>query len=202
MATKPDWLEEVARKVRRKNQLLFTRDSACLQPLLSTIRQATHRALVLWAFDCVRGPLEVLSQRLPDEPRPRAAVQLCWQWAQGAVKMPPAKRALLQAHAVAKGLQDPVLIANCHAVGQACAVVHVETHAIGLPLYELTALVHAHGLSACVRPMEEKLAFYQQRLCDWRARAGEQPGPWAAFLCTDAPNKEQLLYEKRQRATL
>lgn len=192
----PAWLAEVEARYRRKNKLLFTRDSLCLQPLLALIRQQSHRTLVVWAFDCVRGPLETLAAHLPGETRPQEAVRLCWQWAQGKLKMPPAKRALLEAHAVAKELSDPADSALCHAVGQACASVHVETHAIGLPLYELTALVLTHGLPQCAGPVEKKLAFYQQRLCHWQAHAGEQPGPWAPFLCTDAPNKEQRLYEK------
>jgi hypothetical protein len=36
--------------------------------------------------------------KYPDEPRPRRCLELCEAWAQGSVKMPEAKPAILAAH--------------------------------------------------------------------------------------------------------
>ena len=95
------WMKQVADKLKRQNQILFSRDSACLQELLELIRQQPHRVLVDWAFTCVERPLEILEAHLPREDRPRTAVETCRRWAAGEVKMPQAKRALLQAHQAA-----------------------------------------------------------------------------------------------------
>ena len=38
--------------------------------------------------------------------------------------MPVAKKAILECHAMAKELTDIADIALCHAIGQACSVVH------------------------------------------------------------------------------
>lgn len=59
----PQDLEEVRTKLRCGNQILFTRDSGCLQPLLALIRRQRHRALVLWALEGCRPPLALLARR-------------------------------------------------------------------------------------------------------------------------------------------
>ncbi|MHB8076331.1 putative immunity protein [Desulfosporosinus fructosivorans] len=56
-----------------------------------------------------------------------------------------AKRAILDSHAVAKKIDDSEYGALCHAIGHAGATVHVETHALGLPFYELTAIAFKYG---------------------------------------------------------
>ena len=71
-------LEEVRAKLRRGSQILFTRDSGCLQPLLALIRRQRHRALVLWALEGCRPPWRCLpaddrgNSALPRPCRPRA----------------------------------------------------------------------------------------------------------------------------------
>lgn len=192
------WMDDVQRWLSRHNQILFTRESPCLQELLAQIRRQKHRTLVLWAFRCVERPLAILRAHHPEEERPQQAVALCRLWAAGDVKMPVAKRALLQAHQVAKELSSPEDTALCHTVGQACATVHVETHAIGLPVYELTAIVRKYGLEACERPVEDRIAAYLECLQTCAQDVDADGRRWAAFLLDDSqPNKEQLLAEKR-----
>lgn len=64
-----------------------------------------------------------------------------------------------QVHALAKGLADPGDIALCHAACKACAAVHVEIHAIGLPIYELAAIVRTHGLENYEKAAVEKISY-------------------------------------------
>lgn len=151
----------------------------------------------MWALTCAEEPVKILSKHYPDHKEPEQAVLLCKEWAKGKIKMPEAKKALLQVHALAKELADPADIALCHAVGQACAAVHVETHAIGLPIYELTAIVRSLGLENCEKAVDKKISYYMQRLegCAKLLNSNE----WAGFLLDDSlPNKEQLLASKKQ----
>lgn len=190
-------LTDVRAKMARRNRILFSRESACLQDLLALIRQQTHRTLALWALACAQRPVRLLDERYPGETRPQTALALCREWAKGRVKMPEAKRALLQVHAMAKELTVPADIALCHAVGQACAAVHVETHAIGLPIYELTAIVLEYGMERCEKPLANRLDEYRACLDRCAAQTREGTGEWAAFLLDDSrPNKEWLLYQK------
>ena len=48
-----DWLDEVRGHLRRKNELLFSRDSAVLQPLRELLARQNHRAVTLWALSLI-----------------------------------------------------------------------------------------------------------------------------------------------------
>lgn len=136
---------DVEQKLKRKNMVLFSRDSECLQELKTLIEQQKHRTLVMWALDCSKVPLAQFEEKYPYELRPRKALELCETWSKGKIKMPAAKRAILDAHAAAKEINDRVYGSLCHAIGHAGATVHVETHALGLPFYELTSIVLKFG---------------------------------------------------------
>lgn len=62
-------------------------------------------------------------------------------WAKGQIKMPVARRAILELHALAKEINEEQLSLLCRAIAHACATVHTERHALGLPIYELTVMV-------------------------------------------------------------
>lgn len=192
---------DVEEKIKRRNAVLFSRDSECLQGLRVLIEQQKHRTVVMWALECAKAPLAQFEEKYPDEARPRAALELSEAWARGKVKMPVARRAILDAHAVAKEVADPAYGALCHAIGHAGASVHVETHALGLPFYELTALVRMGGMDGYQKRVLEKIDFYCARLLYWQENIDTLDVEWARFLLDDnRPNKEKLLSEKRASA--
>jgi len=113
--------------------------------------------------------------------------------------MPTAKRAILDSHAVAKEIDDTEYGALCHAIGHAGATVHVETHALGLPIYELTALVLKYGKDNYQKAVSEKIDYYYHRLVHWQENTDKLELDWADFLADDTrPNKEKILREKRK----
>lgn len=192
-------LSDVEIKIKKRNKIFFSRNSQCLQELIRLIQLQNHRTLVMWAFDCARLPLEQFEEKYPDERRPRTCLELCEAWARGRIKMPVAKQAILDSHAVAKEIDDSEYGALCHAVGHAGATVHVETHALGLPMYELTAIVLRRGKDNFQEPVREKLIYYYNRLLYWQENTDKLELSWADFLLEDArPNKESLLAEKRR----
>ena len=173
---------ELARGMRKAGRkILFDRDSPCLQELLRLLGVSGHRAQVAWALDCAEQALAVLEAQWPGEARPRAALQKCGAWARGEIKMPEAKRAILDAHAAAREAANPRLAALAHAVGQAGATVHVGTHAPGLAFSELTAIRLGAG-PAWEQAVAEKIGFYLERLAFWRDRADDPERAWASFL--------------------
>lgn len=176
---------EVERKLKKGNALLFSRDSLCLRELGRLMEGQSHRVLILWALDCAEAPLALFEAKYPLEPRPRAALEVCAAWARGQVKMPTAKRAILDAHAVAGEIGDRAYGALCHAVGHAGATVHVQTHAMGLPIYELTALVLLSGEGGYRDKVLEKADYYCRRFVHWRDTADSLDIPWAGFLSGD-----------------
>ncbi len=190
---------DVEQKLKKKNTLLFSRDSECLQELKLLIEQQKHRTLVMWALDCAKVPLSQFEEKYPYEKRPRVALELCQAWARGKIKMPAAKRAILDAHAVAKEIDDRVYGALCHAIGHAGATVHVETHALGLPFYELTSLVYKLGADEYQDTVCNKIDYYCQRLDYWQENIDKLNLEWANFLLDDSrPNQEKLLNQKEK----
>lgn len=189
---------DVEIKLKKRNKILFSRDSQCLQELINLIQLQNHRTLVMWALDCAKVTLEQFEAKYSDEFRPRICLELCEDWARGKVKMPIAKRAILDSHAVAKEINEGEYGALCHAIGHAGATIHVETHALGLPFYELTSIVLRYGKDNFQKPVSEKIDYYYNRLLYWEENTDKLGLDWADFLLDNTrPNKEKLLREKQ-----
>jgi hypothetical protein len=169
-------------RIKNRNKLFFSHDSQCLQEMRRLIEVQNHRTLVMWALDCAKLPLEQFEAKYPDETRPRKCLKLCEDWARGKIKMPIAKWAILDSHAVAREINDSEYGALCHGIGHAGATVHVGTHAIGLSIYELTAIVYKYGKENYQGPVEEKINYYYKRLLYWQDNTDKFGLEWAGFL--------------------
>ena len=176
------WLAEVSAKAKRHNQILFSKESLLLDNLRHLIDQANRRALTLWALELAEDTVLQLAERYPEDLRPEEAIAASRAWAAGEIKMPIAKWAILNCHAITKELADPADIARCHAVGQACSVVHTSGHALGYPMYELTAIVLELGLDNCREPIEQRVMYYKQRIRYWMEYEKNCQQSWAGFL--------------------
>ena len=161
------WLADVSAKAKRHNQILFSKESFLLADLRHLIDQSNRRVLILWALELAEETALQLAERYPEDLRPREAIDAARAWAAGEIKMPTAKQAILNCHAMAKDLTDPADIARCHAVGQACSVVHTAGHALGYPVYELSAIALELGLDGCRDVVEDRVRYYEQRLHYW-----------------------------------
>ena len=177
-----DWLIDVQRRMKRKNSILFAKDSPFLTDLSDLISRIDHRALVLWALELGEEAAAVLLLRYPDETRPQTAVSTSGDWAAGRVKMRAAQRAILDVHAFAKEIKSPEDIALCHAIGQACGVVHTAGHAMGFPIYELTSIIRRYGIPECREYAQARLRHYLDRLLYWKEHAENLPRQWAEFM--------------------
>lgn len=193
--------QDVEEKRQKHNRILFSRSSLLLQNLLYFIRQSTQKEVLLWALSFAKEILLSLESAYPDETRFRTAYQKTIALAKGEIKMPEAKRAILDCHAVAKELHDSSAIALCHALGQGLSTVHVETHAIGLCIYELTAIVFRHP-SDYASIVSKRVPEYIERLFTVRENFSlfcEQFGisTFASFLEKEVTNREQVLLQRR-----
>ncbi len=180
-----NWLNEVQNKIKRKNMVLFAKNSEFLIELTSLIQEQNHRTMVLWAFEFADETVRKLLEHYPNEKRLKVAVLKSKDWAAGKIKMPMAKRAILQAHAVAKEINSLENIALCHAIGQACGVVHANGHAIGFAIYDLTAIIRHYGVPECKKFVEERMQEYIERIYYWRKHYKDYPCEWADFMMTE-----------------
>ena len=146
------------------------------------LREQSHRIVVLWALDFAAESVAKLEEKYSDEPRPRAALEAARAWAEGKIKMRLAQRKILDCHAFAKEIDSKEDIALCHAIGQACAVVHTVGHAMGYPMYELSAIIYRLGVENCSEAVERRKQEYIQKLFYWTEHVGDYEGEWADFM--------------------
>lgn len=176
-------------------KLLVTRESASLQPIRELIEKQKHRTLVLWGIDCAERILAIFEAKYPQDKRPREALEAAQVWARGEIKMPVAKKAAHAAHNAATAVaNDPAACAAARAMGHVVGTVHVETHAIGIVMYGITALVYAAAPKVADEVIAEECQWFYDRLLYWEANVDQADTTWAAFLLRDdVPNKERLL---------
>ena len=176
------WIDEVRINFGKNNQVLFSKKSEYLQDLTLLFQAQNHRTMALWAFDFASETIAELERKYPRETRPREALEAVQDWAAGKVKMRFAQKKILSCHAFAKEINCKEDIAMCHAVGQACAVVHTAGHAIGYPIYDLTSLVYKYGIRNCAIAIETRKQSYIDKILYWKTHLPDYKGEWADFM--------------------
>ncbi len=96
------WQDEVKEKIKRKNLILFSKNSEFLQNLSELIKLQNHRVIFLWALELAEESVASLEYKDPNEQAPRNTTEAAKLWASGKVKMSIAKREILNCHALAK----------------------------------------------------------------------------------------------------
>jgi hypothetical protein len=175
-------IKDVEERILKKNKILFTPSSKCIEEVVNSLKDEDHRVQIMWALDCAHLTLERFSALLPHELRPKECLRLCSFWARGDVKMKEAKRGILACHSIAKEIEYSEASSLAHAIGQAGSSVHVGEHAIGLIVYELTAIVQRCGYEDYELSVAEKISHYKQRLSYWEEQTHTLDVPWASFL--------------------
>ncbi|MBB4907364.1 putative immunity protein [Actinophytocola algeriensis] len=106
-----------------------------------------RRALVTWAADCAQRVLPLFERRVPDDPRPRAALDGTRAFANGERHRGPLRPLAWAALAAAKETDDPVAYAVARAAAAAVAIPYIHPiatphqvkHIVGPPLYAARA---------------------------------------------------------------
>lgn len=162
----------IQQRLHRKCKILFKPEDPWLLSLNKALEGLSRRESVAWAFECCLP--------LIDSPELQEAYELVEKWARGEVKMPQAKQAILSIHRLAREAQELNEELRLRAIAQGLSTVHTSKHAIGLPLYYLSSLVHRSGI-VYPQVISATIAKYQQTIEDIKQRDLTQT-PWANFL--------------------
>ncbi len=114
-------------------------------PRFITIRRGgsltdeNHHLLTLWAATCAEHVLHLFEDVMPDDNRPRYAIEQARAWVRGEVKMMQSRDSAGHAHAAARNLKGAPRFA-AYAAGQAAAVPHVAAHELGAAAYAIRAV--------------------------------------------------------------
>lgn len=75
-----NWIDEVSVKLKKKNQVLFSKNSEYMQDLIVLFETQTHRTMALWAFDFASQSIAKLQEKYPEEKRPQEALGAAKDW--------------------------------------------------------------------------------------------------------------------------
>ena len=103
-----------------------------------TLTEADHRLLALWAATCAEHVLPLYERAVPDDGRPRQAVEAARSWVRGELPMMRARALGGHAMGAARLLSGGPRFA-AYAAGQAACVAHVPEHDLGAAAYAIKA---------------------------------------------------------------
>lgn len=173
-----DYYEKLLANKNKGRSLLFRCDDLFLVQLNELILEQDRQTIILWAFDISEKTMYYLTDKYLDD-RPKIAYETVKLWSKGEIKMMEAKRAILDLHAMAKEVEekhDELLI---HALGQALSCVHTPKHAMGYPIYALSAAVY-HGAS--LEELEYMKNRYINKLLYYKDIDKTKITKWASFI--------------------
>ncbi len=115
-----------------------------IRSLMSLIETQSKTTIANWCIDYAEEHiLEIFEKSFPGDNRPRRAIAAARDWLDGRIKLPAAKKNILDAHAAARDAETkPAAQAAARAVGQSAATVHAPTHSLGLAFYGAAAIAY------------------------------------------------------------
>jgi hypothetical protein len=103
-----------------------------------TLTDPDHHLLALWAASCAEHVLHLFESVVPEDRRPREAIEHARAWARGEVTMMRARAAGGHSMGAARELRGAARHA-AYAAGQAAVVAHVAAHELGAAAYAIKA---------------------------------------------------------------
>lgn len=175
------WYEDVFDCVLRKNEIWFRKTNELILDLGDCIESKSRKAIVLWSLSMANEVHNKLSHETFMDPRSKAVIDMATDWAFGRETMKNARNAIIECHAICKDGISEIDSLYCHAIGQACSTVHTTKHALGLPMYELTAIAKLYGFESCMDAILERKEFYIDRMefCETQV---DKYANWANFM--------------------
>jgi hypothetical protein len=120
------------------------------------LKKAQQRQLIMWACGCSKHVMPFFGEKVDD--RLNNALRVAKEWGKGNASVGDARKASLEAIAVANECSDPVSIAVARSVGHAVATAHMADHSLGAALYVLKAVKSAG------KSMEEEREWQNEQL--------------------------------------
>ncbi len=146
-----------------------------VEPLRPLVEPVEHKTLAAWAIDCAERVLPYYETAVPDDPRPRRALETLQVWIDtGEFHMAVIRKASLDAHAAAREVgEDSPARSAARAAGQAVATAHVVSHAPGAAIYALQAVHRASSPEEAGAAVARERAWQRQRLEELRVSSEE-----------------------------
>ena len=115
-----------------------------IMSLLRLIETQSKTTIANWCIDyCQMRLLPIYEAAVADDLRPQAAITAARDWLAGTIKLPEAKKKILECHNAAREAQNnPTAQAAARAIGQCASTIHAPTHSAGLIFYGALAVAY------------------------------------------------------------
>jgi len=105
------------------------------------LKREQHYQLIKWACDCAEHVLHLFGEQI--DKRLINALNVAKEWKQENATVGDARKASVDAHAVARESSSSTAIAVARSVGHAVATAHMADHSLGAAWYALKAVKNA-----------------------------------------------------------
>ncbi len=125
-------------------KMLGSATSPYIVSLMNLIETQSKATICRWCIDYSEEHiLPIYAKSYPNDNRLQSAIKAARDWLEEKIKLPEAKKHILNAHAAARELEsDPCAQAAARAVGQAASSIHVPTHSLGVAFYGAAAIAY------------------------------------------------------------
>ncbi len=151
----------IIQRIQKKRKILVEATDPFMIPLSKNLEHASHKVVIQFIFSAIKPIIQELKSIFPDLKLIENAFKDAQRWAYGEVKMGVVKPQILAIHRLSKTNNKPEQVALLHAYAQGLSVIHSKKHAMGLPIYELTAIILKHEVNRYEEVIQTKLAFYE-----------------------------------------
>jgi hypothetical protein len=130
--------------MQKARKMLSDWDAPYIRSLVKLIETQSKSMIAHGAVDYAEHViLPLWSKYYTYDLRPQNALNAAREWLSGAIKLPHAKKAILECHAAAREADvNSVAQAAARAIGQCASTIHSARHCIGLALYGAIAVAY------------------------------------------------------------
>lgn len=128
----------------KHKKMLSNYEASYIQTLMRAIETQSKTTLANWAIDySEKELLPLYIKYFPEDIRAESALNAAKRWLKGEIKLPEAKKYILECHAAAREAEgNPVAQGIARAIGQSASTIHSARHCIGLAFYGALAVAY------------------------------------------------------------
>jgi len=129
---------------KKYRKMLTDWQASYIQSLMRLIETQSKTTIVNWCIDYAEMRLTpIYAKAYPDDNRPTLAIVAARRWLGGEIKLPEAKKDILECHAAAREAEGyPAAQAAARAIGQCASAIHAPTHSAGLMFYGALSIAY------------------------------------------------------------
>ncbi len=136
------------------------------------LKPEQHHQLIKWACDCSEHVLDLFGEEIDE--RLENAVIVAFKWVKGIASVGDARKASLDAIAVARESQNPASVAVARSVGHSVATAHMADHSLRAAWYALKAVKNSGESVEAERKWQDEQLSLEIRELVLSARKAEE----------------------------